>query len=671
VISDLQPTGSTGNMPLSFVIPKSDEAALCRTVPYEAQKELRLLLHAMEVIHKSDKVMVACRRLAATFAARAELRGARGFRAETLRQKYYAFVRSQGDWRVLLNKAKAPQVTTGLPAAFLEFWRGLCEDNQRVCSEALRELHHIFRTHHSLDGKRFIKAIPGYDHWPVADPRTGVPAGWTEKNLYRHTPDRFELAASRIGRKAASEFRLKLRTTRVGLRLGEFFEFDDHEYNVIVNFPGQWKAMRPRGFAAVDVLSGCCFSHAIKPTLWDEAEEKKRVLTERDFMWFVVSVLTTTGYRTDERGTTLIVEHGTAAIRDAFERRIVDATGGKVRIERSGRYGRPAHGGQMRGEGGGNFRFKPHVEGFFRLLDDRLASLPGQVGKGRDFSPEQLPGIQGYNRALLKDAANMTPERAALLQWPVLLWQDFAGQVDRVMDDIGNDTTHKLEGWEKLKFIVQERREGLDLPVARRLSRREVFNGLRGELVRLDDFHLPALLGPENALRSGEPLTVREGEFEFEDFEMGSEPFRFQAVNEAGRLREGEKFTCFVNPFNPSVLVACDARLRVVALCPPVAMPCRNDREAIQKLQGAVGHWEAAALAPVRARHADQAQALEHMKRHNEAVREGRPVTAHEKAKVRALRRMDATTEDFLEAAAQPATNPNGNEAVPGIEDLL
>lgn len=679
---------------LSFGIPRPGAEWMARHVPPEEQRRVRMMLHAMEAIHRGGNRSKTCARLAAQFAACAEFQGRRGYAAENLRVTYYRFCRGTrdypaGDWRILLNKSVA-KVESGatLPPKFVEWFRSLCESNQRVTSEAIRELHQIFRTRFTSQGKP-VPMIPGYSEWPAADPATGVPAGWTEKNLYRYTPDKFELMASRIGRKAAGQLKLKVRTTRVGLKVGEFYEFDDHEFNLITPYPGTKKILRPRGFAVVDVLSGCCFSHVIKPTLWDEAEAKKRVLNERDFMWFVTSVLTGEGYRDDDTGTTLIVEHGTAAIRQAFAERIAAATGGRVKIERSGIHQHTAHGGQFRAAGGGNFRFKAHMEQFWRMIDDRLAGLPGQVGKDRDHSPEELDAVRDYTRKLLDEAAGMEPERAAGLQFPVVLYPQFLEFASQKFEAINRDRNHELEGWTKLGFFLKAWREDpaqIDwrteddfhalpesdrlalapriaadprLQGALRMSRRDVWQRQRRELTRLNLVHLPALLGPQNAVRGGEPLTVRSGEFEFESWEMGTEPFRFIAWDGQQRFAEGEKFTCFVNPFQPTALVACDAKLRVVAVCPPVAMPARNDREGMRRAMGQAAHWEAKALEPVRERHAEQAQALEFMRTHNEAVRK------QPRVKPAPVSTAGITAEDFLsldtaEAQDNGATEANG-----------
>jgi hypothetical protein len=220
--------------------------------------------------------------------------------------------------------------------------------------------------------------------------------------------------------------------SRAELPFGHWVEFDDHEWNVKIHWPGQVKAMRPRGFAACERLS-TFLKPSFKPTFWDPDLRKKQALTERDFMWFVIAWLTDIGYRTDEAGTCLIVEHGTAAIREAFEERIHRATDGKVRVVKGGMFDKAAHGGQMGGKGSGNFRHKALIEGSFNLIDNYFSGLKGQVGLDRLTCPEELGAREQYFGKLLKAAEShgSTESRPTDLMLPFLGWHEF---VRRAMD---------------------------------------------------------------------------------------------------------------------------------------------------------------------------------------------------------------------------------------------
>jgi hypothetical protein len=325
----------------------------------------------------------------------------------------------------LLNKARARVDREHLGRfAFREFWRKLGEQNQRDWAAAHTELVKIWRTGFDFKGRKHT-AIPGYDTWPVADEFTDLPDGWSYANLMRHVSDPYDQAAARIGRAKASEHRLQVLTTRVGLKVGQYYEFDDQRVRPKNSLPK--KPMRPLGFGVVDVLSDCIFQTGFKPCLWDYEEEAKRKLTEREFMWFVVAVLTGTGYRRDKIGTRLIVERGTAAIREDFAERLQATLGDYVIVERGGRMGRSAHDGQWDASSKGNFKTKRLIEGMWRIVRDQTASLPAQVGKDRDHAPEQLDGAERYTNQIHRraDDSMLSDADRALLQFPFPPWHQW------------------------------------------------------------------------------------------------------------------------------------------------------------------------------------------------------------------------------------------------------
>ncbi len=656
---------------ITFSIPASDAREFAR-LPWLVQQEVLELLRLFRVIAESDKKLPAIQR----FAAYLKGQGRRGFSVPRLSAKYYGFMRADRDWRTLVNRAKSPEAAEKLPVAFVEFWKKLCEDTQRATSEAHRELLAIWRTHYATDGTHY-KALPGYDCWPVAEGGASHPQGWGKRNLYRYTPDAVELAAARIGIQTAGGVGLKLRFGRVGLKPFQFVQCDDHEFDVRINFPGQLQSYRPRCFGAAEVLSSCLFHLTMKPTLWDIADQSKIALNQKyDALWFFVSMFTDHGYRLDT-GTTACIEHGTTAVSEELERMFFDCTGGKINFKRSGRSHYAAHGGQFAPKSGGNFRFKAIIEGYWRLFNDRLGSLPGQVGLDRLHSPEENGRAEAYNSRLLKAAPSLPVEQAANLILPRLTWGEFCSFVFEKWDAINSDTQHKIKQWERCGFLLKEwraeindvwsteaslfempaeQREGIlrvlgsndALLRVRRMSRWEAHRKHAGDLHRLDHSQIPAIVGQSNALRGGEPLTVRNGVFEFEDWRIAPDALVYLAVNENGdRLREGEKFIGFCNPMSPAALIACDARLRVVAVCPPMLQPTPGVDD-IRPALGLKKSWWSRALAGQRARHETDAAGLRFMKEHNERVLAGAPVTRAAQTALEQREEVESSADDAI-----------------------
>ena len=684
------------NVTPTYDVPAKDAADLDGMFPVEEQRKIRVRLAYMKQIAESGNVNKACRAIARRAGHQ------RGWAANRIRNLYYAYHNEQGakgfpcgDWRILADWTKARGRGSKLPRLFIQkLWCKLCEDNQRVTSEAWRELKLIYETQHDSAGNCY-KEIPGYATWPEPTPETGLPSGWTYGNLAGYAPDKVELTAARIGIAAASNRGLMVRTSRVGLRFAELLEFDDHEFDVKINFPGVLRTLRPRCFGALDVLSDCCFSLVSKPTFWDANDRSKKVLTENDFMWFIIHVLTEFGYRADI-GTLCNIEWGVSTVRghktlplgdplrDDLEQRIYDVTESKVTFQRGGRRHKPAHGGQFATQSGGNPRHKRLIEGFWRLLNDRLAGLPGQTGLDRNHSPEEMQRADAYVESLLKVAPRLPLDHAAQLIVPRLTWTEFTRFVGEKLHALNTDASHDIEGWEKCGFVLPEWRRGdresfeplstlmaLEagereslLPAVlgndllyrvRRLARFEVVQRHRAELKRLSYTQIPYLVGRENALRKGAPLTVRNEEFEFEDWRISPEPVRFLAVDATGNpLRDGERYVCFVNPMSPSVLVACDARLCAISVCPAREVPAANDADGVKRQLGLQQSWYKRKLTEQRERHASDGEAVDFMRQHNAAVLRASGVGKAEDLAGRAIkepaapRHVEDCTEDLL-----------------------
>jgi hypothetical protein len=303
---------SVASCEIPTIVPSHD-ADLYAALPPDSRTEFEYIHAHLTFLTNAKSLRAACAEVAVNI----------GLNARQLYDRVLKYLETH-KWTDLLNKAKAgaafwePAQPVGLPVAFQNFYKSLCEKYQRVDRGGYRELMLIWRTHRDSEGKHY-DFIPGYGSaeqvgagtacWPEVDKAGRHPKGWSYKNLNRFAPDNYDSAATRQGAFAASKFRPPVFKTRVGLAICEQVEFDDHEYNAKIHFPGQPKVMRPLGFTAADRLSACLFP-CFKPMLWLEDEEKKQKLTELDMMWFVIRWLTNIGYRTDKRGTSFIVELG-------------------------------------------------------------------------------------------------------------------------------------------------------------------------------------------------------------------------------------------------------------------------------------------------------------------------------------------------------------------------
>ena len=629
----------------------------------------------------------------------------RGFTCKSLIRKFYAWMNAGCDWHVLIDKAREQSGSIELPAEFVEHWKSLCERNQRKCRPAYVKLCHAWRTGES---------IPGYGTWrewfrkeydampPDVSSAPVLPKGWSYRNLMRFRPSKVELKAARIGRSAARSLAPLVFTTRVGLEVGQFLVFDDKQHDVKVNFLGiNRAAMTPLELACMDVFSGSRFIFGVKPMMEGD-DGKKLHLKGRDMRFLLAATLTQYGYR--QAGTTLLVEHGTAAIEEIVEKFLYDCSGGAITCQRSGIEGAATFAGMYGGRSKGNFRLKAALESSWNLDHNMLADLPGQKGaNARLNGPEEMHGREKHNDALINAMAALPPERAALLRMPFLHFAEFQKILFQIYDLIDSRTDHDLEGWEEAGLIAHEFRLAenqpwhnvktiLALPAVqrqateaimsipglsrtRKLSPREVFAQGRGKLVKLPSYCVPGILGDDLAV---ERKLGDNGLFEFQDRELCIDELRYlgKVIRPDGReeyLKDGETYLTFVNPFDLSQLFVVGSKKQFIGVCPRWNKVSRADTDALHRAMGAAAKELNERLVPVAKRGKEITERRLADTRHNLNVLEGKPITAEEKAaaKEERDRRKKETGEMDDLLIAESATVKTDGDNLDDIDSVL
>jgi len=307
-------------------------------------------------------------------------------------------------------------------------------------------------------------ALPGYDTCPP-DCGKGHPAGMSYETFLRCKPTNWQAQLSRQGTIASYRNLPSILSTRVGSKYLETIFFDDQKYDVQVRVPGYDKPMVPLGFNALDRLTAYPFFPHIRLRWYDESAEVNRSLTQKEFVWYMIAILCREGYRTDDAGTTLIQEHGTAKAwsnkalatpngYSSFEEAVAALTGGHVLMDDSGLFNKPAFAEMLYGpQSSGNPRFKAPIESFFHIVRTYMLPMIGQTGRNVEMAPEETYGIDQYERAMAK-AAKSLPERMreAILS-NYLTGVEFGHMAHLVYDALANRPDHALEGWAACNFV--------------------------------------------------------------------------------------------------------------------------------------------------------------------------------------------------------------------------
>lgn len=532
-------------------------------------------------------------------------------------------------WRGLVNRSllKGRQTDRGLPEEFIQFWQGLCLDYQRKTSAAYRSLF--------LDILQVGKMIPGYHgSWetiwrterpgwrmpPICpyNPDRLTPNGWTSRNLYRYAPDKFMLAAARIGTGEASRYLPRVPTTRKGLRIGQFKMIDDVWHDHKVNFAGNREAYRPLQLGSLDLFTGFYESYGCKP-IRELGPNEKEHIRKHYLRALYVHMFCVMGYHPE--GCTILGEHGTAGGDDAalkalqrFAPEITFAAGGMQNL--------PICKGLFDATPRGNFKWKAALESAHNLHHNELAALPGQVGRNRDNSPVQLYGMDKENAALIKVCVALEearPDLARELAMPFMQFDRFMEFLHLAYERINHRMDHRLEGFEESGLTVQEYRldpsmdwlpmsqlDGMapqaraaletvlesnprDLVNCRRMSPAEAYDSHKHELRRLSISVAPDILGDEFAHKA---RVNERGEIVISDpdYKSRKHVFSAQVKSTSGDvvpLARGREVTVhLLSPMDLSFAFVSDPDGGFIGAAPAFVRGARDDMETLQRNLG-------------------------------------------------------------------------------------
>lgn len=704
--------------PLSLVTDKS----ILRTLNPEQNSDLMRKLGAVQaVLH----------------AGRGEKCGIAERMARSYQVSVQAIHRWVGEYRrygaagLIDNRRATKRADTQLPAVTAEWFRDLIIRSQRNDSirEARRQALDQWRAWRRTADPKYT--IPGY-LTPPADCGKGYPLGWSYKTFTRCAPTKYQATLSRQGRIAADRLLPSILGTRVGTRFLEVIYFDDQKYDHHITAAGFTRPMVPIGFNALDKLTAYAFQPHIRLRWFDEEADKHRSLTMREFMWYVIHILTTVGYRTDDVGTTLIKEHGTAntwsnqTLRTplgfhSFEEAVTSLLDGHVRLDDSGLYNKAVWAELVHGpKSSGNPRFKAPIESFFRVVRNYHLALPGQTGRNPEEAPEENYGLIAYETKLAEKAADLPDALRHAIRSELFTASEFAWFSHLAYTALNERTEHRIQGWEDCGFVVPAWRWAEDPPDMWRS--REELASLPPHLIehanhqaRLDpSLRKPVRMSPADAMHSvckdpavrrlsredavlllpmewAKPVTVTpEHQIVISDSMLSNEPIVFfsELTNHHGRteyLHPGDNVLAHINPFDLDSLLILDQQGKYIGTVTRNHRVGR-DKEMLEemfreraRLAGNLGSRTRHAMSPIATqRQIDKANNDDLIRKHRLAT-EGKPATeaeirseaAHRAVTTRRMGEYQAAPIDDVLTIDPPASSPaiDENEIGRWLED--
>ena len=565
------------------------------------------------------------------------------------RKTLYAVARL--GWMGLMDRRKAQtkEMVDGLETRprFITWVKEMMAHEGRTCRSAVYDILAYWATG---------KPVPGYEDLEGGRPPVGksgdYPDGWSYDNLMRFKPNDRELKMMRVGKVSASGLLPTVRTSRVGLHVGEHFQADDRWFDVkaVVGV----NMYRPLGLGLIDVASTKSTVNGYRARRWSDDGERHDGLKAVDMRAVLAVQLTELGFY--RGGCTFFVEHQVAAIDEATEQELLGLSRGLVKVQRGGfLQGNPLL-DHWNGKQGGNPRFKAVIESLHKVKHDRMGLLPAQTGSNSRLNkPETLAAVEKYVHRLADDVHRL-PERFWTATWdlmekPAISWEKFIEIAEDYALWIDGRRTHELEGWRKCGYMMTqyrfgERDEWMDetelarlepgqvevlraiagrqgLCRERMLSPNEVWRNGQRELARLPLHVTPQILGPDAAR---EVRINKRHEFEFQDAELDmATPLRYGGIvrDVCGRdvvLRDGETYRCFVNPIRPARMYVCEPNGSYIGHVERIDAAPRVNREAVLSAIADAAHRERVLLSPLRARHAADVSERAEMMVRNEVV---------------------------------------------------
>ncbi len=553
-----------------------------------------------------------------------------------------------------------------------------------------------------VDWRRVWQALPELAGEPMertCPPGMPLPPGWSYENLTRHKPRKVETVAARQGPHAARKFSSRVHSTRAELPVGAQYEFDDMWHNCIVVRPGYPKAVRPLELACIDISSAHKVDYGLKPRM-EDANGRRTNINEADMRFLVAHVLCNFGYHRE--GCTLLVERGTAAIRDRLETVLKELSGGLIKVSHSG-VDRRIPLGKWGYNTRGNPDHKAHIEAWNNLAQNRLDNLPGYTGSNsRLDKPEDHEALVRVVDRMLAAACHLPAHLAERLKFPVLDWDTFQDTVEEVYAQISWSNDHDLEGWHtrterqwrchpadvwhsEADFLrlPPEAQKALAPIVARegmsragvKLSRRQVWERGQADLIRLPDWAVTLICGDDLAT----PRPAPPAEITFENAEIDARPmaYRLSTCTDAHghpvQLKDGETYLWMINPFDPRSVFVKDTWGRYVGKCARIEEANRADMDAIGREIGRARRDFDSALAPLAARSATTARRrIAELDANAALLREAAAQRDAERNRQRALsaERNAATRGITLDDLANPENTDEPDSANIGLDDL-
>lgn len=485
----------------------------------------------------------------------------RYFGVSSIRDKYYAYVKSGGNWRVLTRLWTGRK--SALPPEFKKWILSLVGRTDRadsmksvVCAVKRMWISNV--------------EIPGYGEprgwWAKNRPNSefptravmfdeDFPTGWTDRNLFNILPkNKTALTLAKRGYAAAhGQLRAQLLRDTSKLRPMQLVTFDDVRLDIMAtcDYEGEVQPCYVHAIFALDVGTRKIISWLIKPRL--ARDNGTHVGLDRsDTKALMLGILG--GIMPADYKVRFLMENASATL-EAEDRKLLQSIfRDNIEFKPTGltRFDLIKSCGFL--EKGGQPWWKGWIEALFRKLHTLMNLLPATTGNRYDNKPGELEGKCKYCLQVLR-AAQRDGVDFKGLWFPLLKYDQLEIVMTELVNWLNNRTEHHLQGLDIVdEYVNPTTKERISFNQLAALDNDSRIGWIAkprpespaerwNKLVAREHFtQLPqgALLPLYDKTRQ---VTVRNGRIEISDKRFSNEKLIFTAPNIPVLAREGEIFT--------------------------------------------------------------------------------------------------------------------------------
>jgi hypothetical protein len=291
--------------------------------------------------------------------------------------------------------------------------------------------------------------VPTMCPWSTA--KRNTPPGLSYQSFNAKKPEAAVMAGLNAGVGAMRNLLPRVRLDTSALEPLSLIVPDDKELDVLILHPTRtgWEVMGVNAVFWMCVATRRIVWASLHPEVL-KPDGKRTGITQRDMQHGFAQMVRAFGI--PKKGMLVRMEQATATWNESVSRMIESATGGLVKVRKTGTWDKSLSAFGF-GERGGTPSGKAWLEAWMRILDLHFGFYPGQKGPRYQLAPGDLPrALQDAGRTLKSVGALATVDEVAKLVPQFMTLPALQEALMQTIDVIENDPLHDKQGFDTVRL---------------------------------------------------------------------------------------------------------------------------------------------------------------------------------------------------------------------------